>query len=155
MSSTRAWLFRVLVLASGGLLLYSWFMPWWSAYIRELVGKEHMVIRPWGLEVDKSALGEYLELVTGYDLPSWFPQAMWAYLGIVIAALLFSLWAKDKDLKFWKVRFTLPSLIIGIVGFSYIVVLVTAAIVATIKTGDAIRRHLIGTTSISIYGVTG
>ncbi len=154
MSSTRAWLFRVLVLASGGFLLYSWLAPWWSAFIRELPGKEHMVIRPWGLELD-NVLDPYMDLAAGWELPSWFPQAMWAYLGIVIAVLLFSLWAKDKDIRIWKAGFKLPSLIIGVAGFSYIVVLVTAAIVATIKTGDVLDMQLIGTTAIALEGGTG
>jgi hypothetical protein len=80
---------------------------------------------------------------------------MWAYLGIVIAALLFSLWAKDKDIRIWKAGFKLPSLIIGVAGFSYIVVLVTAAIVATIKTGEVLDMQLIGTTAIALEGGTG
>ncbi len=155
MSSTRAWLFRVLVLASGGLLLYSWFQPWWSAYAIGYPGKEHLLIRPWGLEVDKTIIGPYLGSVTGWEMPALLTPAMWTYLAIAIAALLFSLWAKDKDLKFWKVRSTLPSWTIGIVGFSYIVVLVTMVIVAAIKTGEVVGMKLIGSTVLSVAGDTG
>ncbi len=154
MSSTRAWLFRVLVLASGGLLAYSWFTPWWSAYVRELGGRDHIVIMPWILDVDKDKLGMFMDLVTGYDLPVWFFPAMWAYLGIVIAALLFSLFAKDKVIKVWKGTFNLPSLIIGIAGFSYIVVAITMVIVTTIMIGDALGMKFIGVTSIYVEGVT-
>jgi hypothetical protein len=130
-------------------------MPWWSAYVVGSPGKEHIMIRPWGLELDLTVVGPYLGLVTGYEMPVWLTPTMWAYLGIVIAGLLFSLWAKDKELKLWKVRSTLPSLIIGIVGFSYIVVLVTMFIVATIKTGDVLGLKLIGTTVVSIGGNRG
>jgi hypothetical protein len=46
----RTWLFRGLVLASVGLLVWSWFMPWWSAWVWAIDVKDAVVIRPWGLE---------------------------------------------------------------------------------------------------------
>jgi hypothetical protein len=151
MSSTRAWLFRVLVLASGGLLLYSWFQPWWSARVMAVVGEHHVVIHPFGLEVILEDIYNFID-VAAADIPAWVTPVMWAYLAIAIAALLFSLWAKDKELKLWKVRFTLPSWTIGIVGFSYIVVAVTMFIIATMKTAD-LGIPLIGITETQGFEV--
>ncbi len=143
MSSTRDWLFRVLVLASGGLLLYSWFIPWWSAHIIEVGGIDHIVIYPFGLQVNLEGVHSFID-VAANDLPAWVTPFMWAYVGIAIAALLYSLFAKDKEIRVWKVRFTLPSLTIGIVGFSYIVVAATAVTVLAIKAG-AFGVPVIGT----------
>jgi hypothetical protein len=122
-------------------LLYSWFIPWWSVRIVE-DDMDHVWLHPWGLEVTKEA-ALYIDL-SAAEMPVWFTPAMWAYLGIVVAALLFSLWAKDKELKLWKVRSTLPSWTIGIVGFSYIVVAATAVTVLAIKAG-AFGVPVIGT----------
>ncbi len=149
MSSTRAWLFRVLVLASGGLLLYSWLIPWWSARIMEVGGKDHIVIYPFGLQVNLEGVHSFID-VAANDLPAWVTPFMWAYVGIAIAALLYSLFAQDKEIRVWKVRFTLPSLTIGIVGFSYIVVAVIMVIIASIKTGD-LGVELIGTVITDEY----
>ena len=134
MSNARAWLFRGLVLAFGGLLVFSWFRPWWAVGIVEEEGAQNVWLHPWGIEVTKEAK-TYIDL-TAAQMPGWFTPAMWVYLGIVIAALLFSLWAKDKELNIWKVRLTLPSLTIGVVGFSYIALLVTAVTVLRIKLAD-------------------
>ncbi len=147
MSILRVWIFRVLVLASGGLLLYSWLMPWWSFRIYEL-WTDVAVIRPWGIEID--APRDYLYLIAGSDMPGWFGPVMWTYLGIVIAALLFSLSARNKGFKLWRIRFRLPSFIIGFVGFSYIVVVVLAVIIAAIRTGDYFDMPLIGDYFIKI-----
>ena len=156
MGNAKVWLFRFLVLVVIGLMLVSWFMPWWSIEIYEL-GDDVVVIRPWGLE-DNSESGyqpsgdeEVLPVtLKGADMPVWFAPAMWTYLGIVVAALLFSLFVKRKELKIWKIKSTLPSLIIGTVGFSYIVVVVLCVIVTAIRTGDFYGVHLMGYTYIDL-----
>ena len=136
MKNARVW-FRVFVLVSSGLLLYSWFVPWWAARVQELRGKDHVVIHPWGLQVNSPRILQYLPPEVDLEMPGWFAPAMWAYLGLVIALLAFSLFAKEKGFNVWRVRLTLPSLIIGAVGLSYIGVLITAAGVMTIRLADA------------------
>ncbi|MBX3560161.1 hypothetical protein, partial [Chelatococcus sp.] len=49
--SARIWLFRALVVIGAGLMLWSWFSPWWSAKISDLVGSDHIVLHPWGVEM--------------------------------------------------------------------------------------------------------
>ncbi len=149
MGNIREWLFRLLVLAAGGLLLLSWFMPWWAADISAL-GPKMLTIRPWGLEnrIDPSWAG----FVSGAEMPGWFAPLMWAFLGLAIAVLLVSLFIKNKEVKFWRLRFNLPSLTLGLVGFSYIVVAVLAVIVAAIRTGDFYETKLIGTIFVEIGG---
>ena len=143
MSSTRVWLFRGLIIISIALILVSWFQPWWAADIFEL-SKNAVIIHPWGLEQHVGEIG-YLP---GSEMPAYFAPLMWIYLGLVIALLLFSLFARDKEFNIWKFRFTIPSFIIGFVGFSYIIIVVLAVIVAAIRTGEQQGLHLIGTTFI-------
>lgn len=137
MKNARASLFRVFVVVSGGLLLYSWFVPWWAARVQELRGTDHVVIHPWGLQVNSPRILQYLPPGVDLAMPSWFTPVMWAYLGLAIAALLFSLFANDKPIKVWKVRFTLPSLIIGAVGLSYVVVVISAGGVTAMRLADS------------------
>jgi len=148
MKNNRPWLFRILVLASVGLLLYSWFTPWWAGRIQELGGKG-VVIHPWGLQVTDRHMLDYMPPEVNLAMPGWFAPVAWAYLGLIIAALSFSLFAKDKALDVWKVRFTLPSLIIGAVGLSYIVAIITAAAVITVRLADA-DLPLIGRTFVTV-----
>ena len=145
MSNARVWLFRVLILAATGLMLLSWFMPWWSTWIMRL--NNLVQIRPWGLEHDLGVLAEY---ISGSEMPAFFAPAMWTYLGIGIAALLFSLWVKDRNVRLLRKNFNLPKFIIGLIGFSYIVVVVLAVIVAAIRTGDFFGLKLIGSTHIDM-----
>lgn len=140
--SFRAWLFRGLTLIATGLMVFSWFQYWWVADIFEL-GKNAVIIRPWGLVQNVGEIGS----IYGADMPAFFAPAMWTYLVLAIAALLFSLFAPNKHFKIWKLGFTLPSFLIGFVGFSYIIVVILAVIVAAIRTGD-FGMALIGTTFI-------
>jgi hypothetical protein len=75
---------------------------------------------------------------------------MFSYLGIAVLALLASMFLKDKAVKVLKFNFTLPQLIILIVGISYIIVPVVAAIFAAVRTGDFWGMHLLGETHIVI-----
>ena len=56
MGNSKIWLFRGLVLVGIGLLLLSWFMPWWSINVYE-IGPDAAVIRPWGLETQLRDVG--------------------------------------------------------------------------------------------------
>jgi hypothetical protein len=149
MGNSRVWIFRFLLLAVTGLLVYSWFQPWWQASI-EMVADDAAVIHPWGLETNMPA--DVMTFVRGADMPGWFAPAMFTYLGIVIVALLASLFIANKKIKLWKINVTLPGLLIGLSGFSYIVVVVLAVIVAAIRTGDYYYMKLLGNTLIDMGG---
>jgi hypothetical protein len=69
---------------------------------------------------------------------------MWTYLGLAIVALLFSLFAKEKTVGFGKFKFKLPTLLIGIVGLSYIIVVITAVVMIAIRSGDFYKTPLMG-----------
>lgn len=132
MGNVRVWLFRVLGLTAAGLFLWSWFKPWWSVYIYE-VRVEAVVVRPWVLEsyVPK----DYAHYISSASMPAWFGPAMWIYLGLCIAAIVYSLFFKGKEIKLWKIKSTLPSLIMGVVGFSYMAILgIAVAVIATKST---------------------
>jgi hypothetical protein len=141
--SLRVWLFRFLVLVASGLMVVSWILPWWRGDL-SLVGA-YVQIRPWGLETD---LGAYATYIDSAFMPVWFAPVMWTYLGLCIAALLFSMFAKNKEIRIWKIKSTLPGFIIGLVGFSYIAIVITAVIFAAIRSGDFYGTHLIGKTGV-------
>jgi hypothetical protein len=75
---------------------------------------------------------------------------MWTYLGLVVIALLFSLFAKEKEVKIGKFKSSLPQLIIGLAGFSYVVVAIVAAVFIEVRTGDFYGVKLIGHTVVDL-----
>jgi len=152
MTNLRAWIFRLLIIAGAGLMVYSFIIPWWGIWIWEL-GPENVVeIYPYGLWLDYDTIGVYSHWVDNAPMPAYFAPLMWAYLGICIVALLFALWKGNKEIKITRFRFNLAKLIIGLVGFSYIFVAVLAVIVAAIRTGDYFDVHLIGYNEIKLGG---
>ncbi len=154
MTNIRVWLFRVLIMAGAGLMVYSFISPWWGLWIYEIAPQNVVEIYPYGLWLDWETIGVYSHWVESAPMPGWFEPVMWAYLGICIAALLCASWLRqlDKEIKIIRFRFKLPKLIIGIVGFSYVFVAVLAVIVAAIRTGDFFNVHLIGYNEISLGG---
>jgi hypothetical protein len=109
------------------------------------------MIYPTHLYLDYEAIGNYIMYIPGAEMPVWFEPLMWTYLGIVLAALLVGLFVKNKGFNIWKIHFRLPSFLIGLVGFSYMVIVVLAVIVAAIRTGDYFSGiHQIGYNFISL-----
>jgi hypothetical protein len=131
MGSSRVWLFRGLVIMAAGFMLLSWFMPWWEALIIQIQGV--VQIHPWGLEHN---LGPASGFISGVSMPVWFAPVMWTYLVICIVLLFLSLSITGKTTRLGRIKLSLPQLLIGGVGLSYIVIVVAAVIVAAIRTGD-------------------
>ncbi|MFC1875122.1 hypothetical protein ACFLY3_03105 [Chloroflexota bacterium] len=146
MSNARVWLFRFLLLAAGAFFVWTWFQPWWESVIRE--APFWIQIRPWGLEHN---LGPYVVYIPELKqpMPAFFAPAMWVYLGLSIAAILFSLFAKNKQFNIWKLRFNLPSFLIGVIGLSYIVIAAAAYVLGSIRTA-AMGVFFRGTTYVEI-----
>lgn len=142
-SGARTWLFRVLIVAAGALMFVSWIMPWWRAVIIQL--DRWVAIRPWGLEHN---LGDFADYIKAAAMPSWFAPFMWAYLGVSILVLLFSLFAPGKVLQFGKLKMSLPQLLIVGVGLSYVVVVVVAAVYGSIRMDEFWHLKLIGKTYV-------
>jgi hypothetical protein len=110
--------------------------------------EDPLVIRPYGLE---NNMGQMSYLIPdSANMPGWFAPIMWLYLGLVIAALVIGAWIKDKSIGLLGRRLNLSRWLIGIVGFSYIVVVVLAVIVAAVRTGDYGGLHLLGMSFVSI-----
>ena len=129
MNNVRPWLFRGLVVAAAAFLVVTWFMPWWRGDCAEL-SRDAVLVHPWGLEDD---LGFMSFAVDDARMPGWFAPFMFTYLGVVLVALLYSLFAKDRVIKLGKFRVTLPGLIIGLVGLSYLLVPVVALVYMKIR----------------------
>jgi hypothetical protein len=129
MTNIRAWLFRILVLAAGGLFVYTWFQPWWKAFI-EYYGRDAFVIWPYGFE--SYAPPQYAFMMRGAAdvMPAWFTPAMWVVFGLLLAALLFSLFASSKKgVSLGKFRISMPTIITTVVGVAFIAIPVAAYIV--------------------------
>lgn len=142
MNNAKDWLFRILVAAGAGVMLVSWFLPWWTIDIEEL-GPDLVQIRPWGLAVN-GRLGSFDILIKGAAMPEWFAPCMWAYLGACLVALLIGLSIGGKEFVFGKLKFKLSQLLVGGVGFSYIVAGVVMAVYTTIRLGAFYNTPLQG-----------
>lgn len=138
---------RFLVIAAIGLMVVSWLLPWWSADILAL-GKDILVIHPYGLE---HHLGGIVDILPegATDMPAFFAPLIWIYFGICIAILLYTLLMKYKEVQIYRFRFKLNKLLIGVVGFSYIIVAVLAIIIATIRTSE-LNMPLLGYNVVSL-----
>jgi len=144
LSNARTWLFRGLVIAATGLILLSWFMPWWRADITML--NNWVQIRPYGLEMDPFTAGYF----PSAKMPGYFAPFIWAYFGIIMALVLFSLFVKERIISLGKLKISLPKLIFGGVGLSFIFVAILAVIVAAIRTGDYYGMHLLGRQMVEV-----
>ena len=146
-SGSRTLIFRILTIAGGGLMLVSWFMPWWQAWIvalRELA----VVIHPWGLESFMPQ--EYAAWLTGADMPDFFAPLMWLYLVLCMAALVFSLFASDKiRLGLGKFKLPLPQWLVVGVGVSFIVFVVVCAYVISLRAPEFYDAPLQGTVHVA------
>jgi hypothetical protein len=131
MSNGKVWLFRVLVAVAAVVMLISWSLPWWTIDIEEL-GPDLVQIRPWGLAVNER-LGSFDILIKGAAMPDWFAPCMWAYLGLAMIALLVGLWVRGKEFGIGRFKLNLSQILIGGVGFSYIVAGIIAVVYASIR----------------------
>jgi hypothetical protein len=140
--NARVWFFQVLVVIAAGVMLVSWFMPWWNVDI-ESIGKNMVQIHPWGLEMNER-LGGFKVLLKGTEMPGWFAPLMWAYLSVCMIALLVGLWFHRAKVSIGKFKLKLNQLLIGGVGVSYFVVGIVAAIYASIRTKATMGVPLLG-----------
>ncbi len=144
-SGMRVWLFRVLVLAAAALFVVSWVIPWWRSNIQE--SGLFVQIRPWGLEHN---LGNFVIYMGGDpNMPGFFAPLMWAYLVVAVAALLVSLFLKERIIKISKFAFPLPQFLIFVVGLSYIIFVLVFLIYAYIRV-SALGVEFLGISYVTI-----
>ncbi len=144
------WFFRALVVIAAGVMLVSWFMPWWNVDI-ESFGNNMVQIRPWGLALNER-LGGFTILLKGTEMPGWFAPFMWAYLGVCMIALLVGLWFHGVKVSIGKLELKLSQLLIGGVGVSYFAVGIIAAVYASIRAKAAMGIPLVGRSFINMGG---
>ena len=132
MSSTRVWIWRLLVVIAAALMLYAWFQPWWTIDV-EGFGDKIAEIRPWGLVIDER-MGGFTILLKGTEMPAWFGLFMWVFLGLLVVALLVALFAGGKDiLKIGGMGFSLSELLVIAAGIACVVCVVVAAVFASVR----------------------
>ena len=138
------WIFRVLLVAAAAFMVYSWFAPWWSATVAALPGKDHLVMRPWGVEVvaQVKASGD----ASLYSMPWFFTPFMWTYLTVCMLALAASLFV-TRSLSIGPIKLPVAVILIGLVGLSYMLALGVAYGVGELKAGWA-GAKFIGTSSV-------
>lgn len=143
-SGSGVWIFRVLLVAGAAFMVYSWFAPWWSATIAALPGKDHLVMRPWGVQVvaQVKASGDQ----SLYSMPWIFAPFMWTYLTVCMLALAASLFV-DRTISVGRIRLPLAVVLIGLVGLSYMAAVGIAYGVGDLKAGWA-GTNFIGTSSV-------
>ena len=141
---TGVWIFRVLLVAAAAFMVYSWFAPWWSATVAALPGKDHLVMRPWGVEVvaQVKASGD----ASLYSMPWFFTPFMWTYLTGCMLALAASLFV-TRSLSIGPIKLPVAVILIGLVGLSYMLALGVAYGVGELKAGWA-GAKFIGTSSV-------
>ncbi len=144
-SIPRLWLFRGLLLVGAGFMLVSWLTPWWGARVSDLiVPGNHIAMRPWGVELINS-VAPYIDKSL-YAMPAFFAPLMWMYLGLCMVALAASLFV-EKKFTLGRFKLSLPQVLIGIVGLTYLIAAVAAFAIAQLKSGDA-GVHFLGSTVV-------
>ena len=138
------WVFRVLLVAGAAFMVYSWFSPWWSATVAGLPGKDHLLLRPWGVQVvaQVKASGDQ----SLYSMPWIFAPFMWTYLTVCMLALAASLFV-DRTISLGRIRLSLAVVLIGLVGLSYMAAVGIAYGVGELKAGWA-GTNFIGKSSV-------
>jgi hypothetical protein len=128
------WIFRVLLVAGAAFMVYSWFAPWWSADVGGLPGKDHLVMRPWGVEVVAQVRANADPSL--YSMPWFFEPFMWAYLAVCMLALAASL-VVTRTLSIGRIKLPLAVVLIALVGLSYMAAAGIAYGVGELKAGWA------------------
>ena len=150
MSNARTWIFRGLVLAAAALFLFSWFQPWWTAYVVEL---KVTAINIYAYGLESFIPIEYQNWIVGYDsaMPAWFTPFMWAYLVICMLILGYSLFASsEKGISLGKFRMSMPTLLTAGVGLSVIGVCIIGIIVILMNLEQFYGAPLNGTITIDM-----
>lgn len=128
------WIFRVLLVAGAAFMVYSWFAPWWSADVGGLPGKDHLVMRPWGVEVVAQVRANADPSL--YSMPWFFEPFMWAYLAVCMLALAASL-VVTRTFSIGRIKLPLAVVLIALVGLSYMAAAGIAYGVGELKAGWA------------------
>lgn len=129
--SVGAWLFGGLTLAGVAAMLYTWYQPWWIAYIEEL-RENGVVIFPHAMNIS-GTLRSYPQWIIGAEMPPWFFPLMWVYLGVMLLALFASLFYNDEWFRLGKFQISMAQALVAVAGILYIIYVVVFPIVVAIR----------------------
>lgn len=104
MSISRTWLFRILVIVAGVVIMASFVMPWWAGKFDAATG---IWIYGWGLRHNLEELAAY---AAQDATPLYQTILAWVYAGISVVLLLYSTFIKHK----------IAALVQAFVGIAYI-----------------------------------
>jgi len=123
-------------------------MPWWGVEVY-MLGGDVVKVYPYGLEQN---LGQFASYIAGAEMPAWFTPLMWLVVGLATVALLIAALIKDRSISLLGRKFSLPKLIIGVVGLAYIGGVVLAPLVIAIQTRAFFDMPLQGYFTINLGG---
>lgn len=144
------WIFRALVVAGAAFMVYSWFSPWWGASIAVLEGEDHLLMRPWGVQVVPDVKANAEESL--YSMPWFFAPFMWTYLAACMLALASSLFV-TRQISLGRIKLPLAVVLIALVGLSYMAAVGIAYGVGEVRAGWA-GSNFIGRSTIK-HAMTG
>jgi hypothetical protein len=147
-NSIGRWIFGGLTLVALGLILYTWFQPWWIAFIEELQ-ENGVMIYPHAMNI-LGTLRDYPQWIMGSEMPVWFFPAMWLFLTICVFALVASFFFKDEWFRVGKYKVSVVQFLVGLVGFAYVVFVVVFPIVIAIRAPEFGGVKLQGSVFISL-----
>jgi hypothetical protein len=133
-SGAGVWIFRVLLIAGAAFMVYSWYTPWWGASIAVLPGDDHMLMRPWGIEVHGQVRANADPEL--WAMPAIFEPFMWTYFAVCMLALALSLFI-SRRLSLGRFKLPVATLLILLVGLSYILAVVLAYVIGEWRAGMA------------------
>jgi hypothetical protein len=140
------WIFRVLVVAGGAFMLYSWFQPWWTGNFVVIPGEPDMILHPWGVEAVSQVRTNVDESLFQMPFPQVFAGFMWVYLAVCMLGLLASLfWT--RRLKLGPINVSYAMLIILAVGASFAIAAGAAYGIGWLKAGMS-GAKFIGTSNV-------
>jgi hypothetical protein len=113
-----AWIYRILLVAAGAFMVYTWFQPWWTGNFVVIPGEPDMILHPWGVEAVSQVKTNVDESLFQMPFPQVFAGFMWVYLVVSMLILVAGMfWSKTVSLG--PLRLSIPMLLILFVGISY------------------------------------
>jgi hypothetical protein len=110
----RAWVFRIIVAAMAGLIIYSFFTPWWTINVQidpdsGALPQVPDVVRIYAYGL-RSELTQNENMVEPFLTPPYQTVAAYVFLGVSLLLILFSTWLRGVK----------GQLLLGISGLVYI-----------------------------------
>src|SRR3569833_3570922 len=140
------WIFRVLLVAAGAFMVYSWFQPWWSGNFVVIPGDNDMILHPWGVEAVSQVRTNVDESLFSMPFPEVFAGFMWVYLVVCMLGLVATFFV-TKRFRVGPIPVSVPVLIILLVGITYAAAAGIAYEIGTLKAA-ASGAKFIGNSSV-------